>query len=207
MADIMDLLKGQLSEGLLDQLTQQIGAQDRQQTATAAEGIVETLMAALAKNSRTPEGAGALSNALDKDHDGSILDDVAGYLGGSRQAQNTRMTNGAGILKHVLGGNAGNIADMIGQLSGLQGKQAGSLMATLAPLVLGALGKQKRQSNLDQGGLADILGQVAGRQQQRNQQQRSPLGGLINNFLDKDGDGSVIDDVAGMLGKFMRRKK
>ena len=80
-------------------------------------------------------------------------------------------------------------------------------MATLAPLVLGALGKQKRQNNLDQGGIADILGQVAGMQRQRNQQQKSPLGGLINNFLDKDGDGSIIDDVAGMLGNFMRRKK
>ena len=63
--DLMGLLQGQLSEGMLDQLSQQIGGADQQQTAAAASGIISTLMGGLAKNASSQEGASALSNALD----------------------------------------------------------------------------------------------------------------------------------------------
>ncbi len=208
MADIMDLIKGQLSDGLMDQLTQQIGASDRQQTAKATNGIVEVLMGQLAKNAQNKDGASALANALDRDHDGSILDDVAGYLGGQRQAQNNRMTNGAGILKHILGGSQGGVVDMISQMSGLQKGQSGNLMAMLAPLILGSLGKAKRDNGLDAGGLGNVLGSIlSGQRQQRQQRRGNPAMDLLSNFLDKDGDGNVIDDVAGMLGNLFKKKR
>ena len=73
---LMDLLQGQLSEGMIKQLSQQIGGADQQKTAAATSGIVTTLMGALARNAATPEGANSLSNALDRDHDGSVLDDM-----------------------------------------------------------------------------------------------------------------------------------
>ena len=56
------------------------------------------LVGALARNAQDPSKAGALSNALSRDHDGSVLDDVAGYLGRGDDA------DGDGILGHVLGG-------------------------------------------------------------------------------------------------------
>jgi len=204
MANILDLIKGQMDDNLLDQLNQQIGGANRNQTAQATDSILETLVEALAKNSANEQGASGLGAALDRDHDGSILDDLAGYLGGQRQAQNPKMTNGAGILKHILGGKQAGIIDVISQMSGLNGNQTGSLMATLAPVVLGMLGKQKRQNNLDNSGLASILTEaVTGRRQQRDPQQGM---GMIGKLLDQDGDGNVIDDVAGMLGKLFRKK-
>jgi len=206
MADIMDLLKGQLSEGLLDQLTQQIGAQDRRQTQQATDGILETLVEALARNTSNEQGASGLGAALDNDHDGSLLDNLNDYIagGGQIQQQNPRSTNGAGILKHILGGKQSGIIDVISQMSGLNGNQTGNLMTTLAPIVLGMLGKQKRQQNLDNSGLASILAEAVGGQ--RRQQQRNPQMGMIGKLLDQDGDGQIIDDVAGMLGKLFRKK-
>lgn len=205
MANLLEMLQGQLNDGVLDQLTQQIGADNKEQTQAAANGILSTLTAALAKNAATPEGASALSSALDRDHDGSILDDVMGMLGGTAaQPQNTNMLNGAGILKHVLGGKQGGVIDMISKMSGLNSGQSGSLMSMLAPLVLGALGKQKKQSNLDQSGLSEILSKSVKSPASNNAQMD-----LISRFLDKDGDGSVMDDIADMgmniLGKFMKK--
>ncbi len=193
MADLMDLLQGQLSEGLLDQLSGQIGA-DRQQTQAATEGILSTIMGAMAKNAASPEGANALAGALDRDHDGSILDDVMGYLGGHAQPQNQKMINGGGILNHILGGKQVGAIDMISQMSGLESGKTGSLMAMLAPIIMGALGRQKRQGGLDAGGITDFLTNSVQNAGQKRQEM-----GIIGKFLDQDGDGSVMDDVAGML--------
>lgn len=196
MANLIDLLQGQLSEGLVEQFANQLGGADKQQTADATSGIISMVTCALAKNAATPEGAGALASALDKDHDGSILDDLMGYATGSMQQKpevNTNALNGAGILKHILGGKQGNAIDVISKMSGLQSDKTGNLMAMLAPIVLGMLGKEKRASNLDQDGLSEILTQTI----QTESSKRKELG-MIGKFLDQDGDGSVMDDLANM---------
>lgn len=202
--DILDLLQGQLSDGLVDQLSKSIGA-DKQQTGAAASGILSTLMGAIAKNAATPDGASALNNALERDHDGSILDNLSGFLGGGAQASNARMTNGAGILKHVLGGKQSGAIDMISKMSGLGGDKTGNLMSMLAPMVMGMMGRQKKEQGLDTSGLAGMLASALG-----GAQEKRPEMGLIGKFLDQDGDGSIMDDVAGMgmnlLGNLFGRK-
>ena len=198
MANLMDLLQNQLSEGMIDQLSQQLGGADRDQTKTAATGIMTTLMGALANNASRPEGASALADALDRDHDGSILDNMMGMLSGNVQPQQQRAANGTGILRHILGDKQGGAINMISQLSGLDSGKTGNLMTMLAPMLMGTLGRTKQQQGLDVGGLASLLsGSVS---QQRAQNQQSPVMGLLNQFLDQDGDGSVMDDVAGMVG-------
>ncbi len=204
MANLMDLLQGQLSEGLVDQLSQQLGGADKQQTQVAAQGILSTLMSAMAKNAATPDGAASLANALDNDHDGSILDNLGGLLGGSVQPEQARAANGMGILKHILGGKQAGAIEMISKMSGLGGDKTGNLMATMAPIIMGMLGRQKRASGLDGGGIADFLAKSVSSATNKQQEM-----GLIGKFLDQDGDGSVMDDLAGMgmkmFGKFLRK--
>ena len=199
--DLMDLLQGQLSEGLLDQLSSQLNGASKEQTASATSGILTTLMGALAKNASTNEGAEALNSALEKDHDGSILDDLTGMLSGgatSRSPQMERTLNGAGIIKHVLGDKAGNAVDMISKMSGMDKGNTGSLMNILAPLVMGTLGRAKKDQGLDTGGLASILAGTVS-----NRKSADPTMNLVMQFLDSDGDGSVIDDVANLGLKFL----
>ena len=50
------------------------------------------------------------------------------------------------------------MASILGQASGMNASSAASLLALLAPLVMGALGRTQRQGSLDAGGLADTLG-------------------------------------------------
>ncbi len=196
--NIMEMLQGQLSDGLVDQLSQQIGGASKEQTATAASGIMSSLIGALARNTATEQGAASLSNALDRDHDGGILNNLMGILSGNTQVQNERAINGAGILNHILGDRQGGVSNMVSQMSGLNTNQTSQLMTMLAPVVMGMLGKTKRENGLDQGGLASLLNGTVSQHQNSN-----PAMSLVTQLLDSDGDGSIMDDVANMGMKFL----
>ena len=77
---LLDLLGNQLD----DQAIAQIGSQLGVDSGTASKAIgaaLPMLVSALAKNASNDTGAQALGNALQA-HDGNILGDLAGFLGG-----------------------------------------------------------------------------------------------------------------------------
>ena len=200
----MDLIKGQLTSSVLESLTNQLGGgASSQQTSGAADSIMEVLLGGVARNAASPDGANALNNALENDHDGGILDNLQDILGGKQQAPNPRAMNGAGILKHILGDKQSSIIDAISQQNGLNSSQTGSLMMKLAPVLLGVLGKQKRSQGLDASAISDLLS--GERQQQQQRQSSSPIGGMLKSFIDQDGDGNIMDDLGGMLGRFLKK--
>ena len=200
--NVIELLQGQLDDNLIRQLSQHIGAQSTEQTEAAASGIISTLVAGLNKNASTPEGANALVSAIDRDHDGSILEDVAGFLLGGKQASNSNALNGAGILGHILGGKQSNATDMIGKATGMDSGQITKLMISLAPMVLAALGKARSQEGLGVENIGSILsGSVNSPVNQRQEMS------VLQRFLDADGDGSVMDDIADMGMKFFLNRK
>jgi hypothetical protein len=63
---------GMLSGDALGKISQQIGV-PRDKTQQALPDVLAVLTGAIARNSSKQEGAQALSDALAKDHDGSIL--------------------------------------------------------------------------------------------------------------------------------------
>lgn len=156
--DLMQILQGQLSDDVLGNLSEQIGA-DKEQTATAASGIFATLLGGLANNASSEGGLASLGAALDRDHDGSMLDDLMGIVGGMMQGETTGNSalNGAGILGHVLGDRQEVAAEHISQSSGLNMSQVMKLMPILAPIVMSVLGRAKNSGGLDLGSLAGIL--------------------------------------------------
>ena len=226
MSGLMDLLTSQLGGGMLDQLIGQIGA-DKDQTEAALSAAIPVLVGGLAKNATSsPEGASALFGALERDHDGGILDNLPGLLGslaggggggggglggliGAATSMlgggNKKTLDGGAILGHILGGKKETVESGIAKASGLDMSKVAMLQPMLAPIVMGALGKLKKQNNLDAGGLAGMLGQE---REQLQKKDPKVLGGLMG-MLDADGDGSIIDDLAkiggkGLLGKLFR---
>ncbi len=193
---VIDLLTSSLGSGAVKQVSQQLGLGEEAAN-KAVSGALPMLLSALANNSQQRGGAEALLGALDRDHDGSILDDVGGFLGKGDAA----IGAGSGILKHALGGRNDAVATGLSKMAGIDSRQAGSVLAMLAPLVMGALGRAKRQQRM---GPSD-LGQMLGRERQQLASRDAGAMGMIGKLLDRDGDGSVGDDVAkmgmGMLGK------
>lgn len=173
----MDLLQGQMDENVVGQLSKEIGAEP-QQTAAAANGIFATLLGGLAQNASSEGGLAALAGALDRDHDGSMLDDLMGMVTGASQPANPAATNGVGILGHILGDRQEQAAEHISQSSGLNMGQVMKLLPILAPIVMGVLGRAKNQGNMGIGDLAGILMGSA-----QNAQQNSGIGDLLGNVL------------------------
>ncbi len=196
--NLMDLLQSQLSDNLVEKLSNQLGGADKEQTSIAANSVFSTLMTALAKNASNPEGAASLANALENDHDGGILDNVMDMLGGNLNPQQSRAANGEGILKHVLGGKQSAAAEMVSKMSGLDSDKAASLMTMLAPIVMGSLGKAKKEQGFDPSSLSSFLGNSV-----KKTADQKPEMSLITQLLDRDGDGSAMDDIAGMGMKFL----
>lgn len=204
MANLMDMLQGQLTPQLLGYLSKSIGGEDSEKTATAANGIFSVLLNAVTRNAASTDGISGLLSALDRDHDGSILDDAVGLLSGMSAPKNSNMLNSSGILKHLLGQKQGNVVQNISKVSGLDAMDVGSLMMKLAPMVMGVLGQQKKQSSLDAGSLFDLL-----KGSTQAQVQQNPEASIFEKILDRDGDGSIMDDIASIgfkgLGNLFRR--
>jgi len=184
--DSMFRLLGELQSGdAARTLSQQLGTDERA-TSDAISASLPVLIGALTRNASQPAGAESLHNALARDHDGSILDDLMGALGGGQAKA------GASILDHIFGGRQQTVESQIGRKTGLDASSIAQLLATLAPLVLGAMGRAQRDRGLDAGGLSDVLGQ------ERSRADADVPGGLgpFEKMLDMDGDGDVSDDIA-----------
>ncbi len=198
--DIIDLIKQQMTPDVINGLTEKIGAENPQQTESAVDAALAALVSSMKRQAADPERGNAFVNALDRDHDGSILDNVMDFIGGNFTG-NSRAANGMGILNHLLGERQSGVFDMLSRISGLSNSQSGSLMAMLAPLVMGALGRQRRQAGLGIGDLFNLLNGAV-----QTNTQRAAHHSLIEKFLDADGDGSILDDLAGNLGKGLFNK-
>lgn len=191
--DLMDLVNQQLSGPRLTQMSRQLGISE-DQTREALPAAVAALTGQMAQNAAQPQGAQQLANALKRDHDGSLLDSLDDFLGGAGGAGGLGAA-GAAILGHVFGQRQEQVQGKLGRSTGLDGQTMSRLLAMLAPIVLAYLGKQQRQRQLDPGGLAEVLGQ----ERQRVEQHPQARGGL-GALLDRDGDGSVIDDLTDLAG-------
>ncbi|MBT8312609.1 MAG: DUF937 domain-containing protein, partial [Flavobacteriaceae bacterium] len=81
----------------------------------------------------------------------------------------------------------------LSQKSGVDAGSISQILKIAAPIVMGYLGKQTAQSKVsDSNGMNSLLGNMLGGQPEQNQR-------LITTLLDADGDGSILDDVAGMV--------
>lgn len=197
---IVDLVKSQLGPEGIQALGDRFGL-DPATTQKTIAAAVPLLTGTLAKNASQPQGAAALHQAVARDHDGSILDNLGGFL----SQGNTDL--GGAVLGHIFGNRQGSAADGLARTTGIDAGTAGQFLMMLAPLILGALGKVTRQQNLDTGGLTDVLNRSNA---QAQAEAPSGLGGILGGLLDQDKDGNVMDDIArmggGMLGDLFGKK-
>lgn len=205
----MQILQSQLDDNVLGQISDQIGA-DKEQTATAANGIFASLLGGLANNAASEGGLSSLLGALDKNHDGSVLDDIGGLVGGLLQngGQGSGASNGLGILGHILGDKQETVAQQVSQSSGLNMGQVMKLLPVLAPIVMGVLGRTKNQGGLDLGNLAGILMGSA-----QSGAQQNGMGDLLGSVLGsvlgggdqsqpRQGGGGLLGNIlGGIFGK------
>ena len=181
MDSIVQILVSQLGAGAVSEISKKMGVDDEK--AQQAVGMaLPIIIGALNRNSSSSSGAEALTHALQKDHDGSILNNLSGAV-----ASQATMDNGAAILGHVLGDQRGALENNVSRATGLSSQEVGQIFTVLAPIVMGALGQVQRKQGLDSQGVANLL-------QQERSTVENTSSGLVQ-LLDMDGDGDVSEEI------------
>ncbi len=190
MSGILDLLSSPTGQQLISGMARETG-QPENKTAEVLGMAMPLFLGAMKKNVANPKGADGLMQALSGKHDGSILNNLEGMFQGGVNREVVK--DGAGILGHVFGNKQDRVENALSLKSGLDAGAVAQILKIAAPIVMGFLGRQKAQNKVeDAGAMNTLLGSMLGGQPQENQS-------LIMSLLDADGDGSVLDDVAGMV--------
>ncbi|MCB0426386.1 MAG: DUF937 domain-containing protein [Mangrovimonas sp.] len=191
MAGILDLLDSDLGKTIISGVAGQTG-QSENKTNELLTMALPVLTQAMRRNASTPDGAQGLLSALSNKHDGSILDNLGDLFQGG--VNTDVLQDGDKILGHVLGSKQQNVTSALSQKSGVDASSVAQILQVAAPLLMGLLGKQTRQQNVSsQSGVEGLLGGLLKNNSQPKEQS------FLESILDADGDGSVIDDVAGMV--------
>jgi hypothetical protein len=195
---MLESIAGMVAGPLAAQIAKRMGLPEPMVRA-AVVAAVPMLLGALAKNTRSEDGAESLYGAVERDHDGAVLEDLDGYVerGGD-------IDDGNGILQHTLGDRQPVAEQAVAQQSGLDSDDVSKLLPMIAPLVMGALGKEERDQGLDAEGLAEL---VQSQQKEAIERDEGGLGGMAA-LLDRDSDGDIMDDVgdlAGLAAKFLQK--
>lgn len=230
MFSLQDLLGAAQGDEAVSQISNQVGAEPSMVN-TAIQYALPAILGGLANNAATPQGAQSLDSALTQDYSsGGVLGSL-GSLGSMIFDQSTptpRDANAGGILGHIFGSQQGAVAQEVSNQSGLGLGQVAQILMMLAPIVMGYLGQQKQQQNVQADGLGGLLGGLLG-----GGQQAAPAGGgigdllggllgggqsaapqssgnammdMASSMLDSDRDGSSLDDIASMAFNYITKK-
>jgi hypothetical protein len=195
---IFDSMSSYLQGDQLTQLSRQVGA-DEGATSNALSMALPLLISALSRNAATPNGASSLEQALDRDHDGSLLDNFSAMFGGQGASNvSPRALNGAGILEHILGTKRAPVEQGIGKASGLNMQQVSKLLTLAAPLVMAYLARRKKAQS------AGAIGPVLDREREELERRAPGAGGLFSNIF---GGGGVDASQMGIFGGLFGKKK
>ncbi|MBN2867921.1 MAG: DUF937 domain-containing protein [Flavobacteriaceae bacterium] len=192
MAGILDLLNSDVGKTIISGVSGSTGT-DQNRTSSVLTMALPVMMKAMERNAAaSPEGAQGLLGAIMDKHDGSILDNLGGLFSGG--VDEDVKTDGDKILGHVLGAKKEGVQQVIGQKAGLDAGSVGDILKVAAPILMGVLGKQAKQNNVSStNDLGGLLGGLLGGSGAKEEQS------FLEKILDADGDGSVVDDVAGMV--------
>ncbi len=148
--------------------------------------LTPALSRSVRKNTEQPEGVEALFAALQKgNHQAYLEDDRKAFSADA-------IVDGNKILGHLLGSKDASraLASQVAAETGVADSLIKKMLPQVANLVMGALSSQNRSG----GALSQIMGMLGG-----GQKTQAP--GLLGAFLDRDHDGSIVDDVMAMAAK------
>ena len=178
--NILDVVMSARDGGAVRQLGSQFGLGE-DQTAAVMSALVPQLAAGFQRNLKTEDGLSGLVSALSTGNHQRYLDDAAALASAS--------ADGNGILGHVFGDKAVSreVASRAAAQTGVNADVIKQMLPLAATLMMGAFARQQS------GGSASLAGTAGG----------GNLMEMLTPLLDQDRDGSIIDDVTKMMGRFL----
>lgn len=194
---------------------------DQGQAQSAIEALMPMLAGAVSRNAQQPGGLEGLLGALSDGHHQRYLDDPS-----TIQDEST-VQDGNAILGHLFGDRevSRQVAARASAQSGVGADVLKKMLPILAAMLMGGLSKGTSQGGMfgspsaDQGsmggglgggGLGEVLGGLLGGGARPGFGQQAQSGGglmdMLTPMLDRNRDGSAMDDILGMAAQFLQRR-
>ena len=205
MFSLEDLLGQEQGSAAVDQISQTAGL-DPSTTSLLIKTAVPAILGGLANNAATPDGT-KLNDALEQHHDGSLLDNLGGLssmiFGGDTQAAPPRRPMAAEYWATFLEMHRARSPQQVSNQTGVSSGQVAQVLMMLTPIVMSYLGRQKQQQGVDSGGLGGLIGGLLGGQ---SAAAAGGIEGMATSMLDRDHDGSMMDDIASMAFNYFKNR-
>jgi len=138
--NLVELAKGYLTPDIVQKAASFVG-ESEPATQKTMNGIVPTLIAAIASQASTNSGAEKLSRMLDAGkYDGSALNNLGSLFGGGETTQKA-ITQSKDVLSSLFGNKTEGLADQIARWAGVRVGSASSLLALAVPFIMNLLGR------------------------------------------------------------------
>lgn len=179
--NLLDAILNAQRGGAVNELSRNFGL-NRNQTESALSQLLPALSSGLKRNVSSETGLQSLLSALSGTRHQKYLDDPA-TLGSADTVR-----DGNGILGHLLGSKdvSRRVAQRASEKTGIGSDILKKMLPIVASMVMGSLSKQTSETRF---------------QQTAAREPSSGLLGMLSPMLDADKDGSVADDLLGMVGK------
>ena len=182
-----------MNKEALENLGGSVGANKEQVEKLINLGM-PTMMKAMERNTKTENGAQSLYKAL-QDHQNDNVEEMA------RNPDKVDKTDGEKILNHVFEDKNERVQTTLAKQTNLVQNQVTTVLSQLAPLVMGTLGQQQKELNVNVSNLSKLMGGAI------EQSGNSEVIKMAEQLLDADKDGSILDDVGRMFGKLFKKKE
>lgn len=207
------------------QMADRVGL-DQGQAQSAIEALLPMLAGAVNRNAQQPGGLEGLLGALSDGHHQRYIDDPS-----TLQDEST-IQDGNAILGHLFGDRevSRQAAVRASAQTGIGADVLRKMLPMLAAMLMGGLSKGASQGGLfglpsagqgglggapgggmGGGGLGDMLGGLLGGAKRPGLGQAQPQAGgglleMLTPMLDRNRDGSAMDDILGMAAQFLQRR-
>lgn len=153
MSSLLDSLKDRISPDVVRGLASTMGeSTDSVQSALQTSGVAMlTSLAAKAQDQSF------LSQVMNLISGSSARGAMGAAAGGGSSVSTTASPAGGTFLNMLFGGNLTGIQNKIAEVSGLRASSAGTILASAAPMVLGALSSKISSEGLTTSGLGNLL--------------------------------------------------
>jgi hypothetical protein len=153
---LVDLVQGQLGNNVLTRLAETLGTSP-DHTRTAVNAAVPTLLTAFGSVASTRDGARDLAAAVGS-LDDRVLNNLPQSLSGGGGSGLNLGDLGTKLMGSLLGGNTlSSLASALGRFTGQGSGSLSSLLALLAPIVLGVLKSRTGGMGSEANGLASLF--------------------------------------------------
>jgi hypothetical protein len=149
-----------------------------QQTQSWLSQLIPVILQGIIWSNKTPQQVSALDQALGQH--GQELSDLS----------HIDLQDGLKILGHIFGDKTDTVYQQAWQTLGIDNQQSKGILSYLAPIVMGLLSQTRQNTGVSTQWLLGMMSQQP--------QSGTTTDAILKGILDKDGDGSYIDDIVQM---------